>query len=225
MSLNFSWKAAAAKLAGARNGGRRAGGRRDPRVVARAVLSGLLLANLAALLFILKPWGGSAADLDRQLGQLRSRAIERQVSLARVRAIVEKVEKARHEKDRFLADYFMERRSASSTVLSEIGRAAREAGLKPKEHAFLFEPVEGSDTLSMMTISANYEGSYTDLVEFVNLVDRSPRFLIIDNIQAAPQREAGVLNARFKLNTFVRDSGRRLAPPANGKAAEAEEGE
>jgi len=75
--------------------------------------------------------------------------------------------------------------------------------------------VEGTENLGMMTITANYEGTYADLVKFVNLIDRSKRFLIIDNIQAAPQQQGGKLVSRFKINAFVRETGRGVtaAPP------------
>ena len=53
-----------------------------------------------------------------------------------------------------------------------------------------------------------------DLLEFVNLIDRSDRFLIIDNIQAAPQQTPGMLNARFRMNAFIRETRIRPAPQA-----------
>ena len=43
---------------------------KDPRVLARAVLGVLLLANLIAAFAIFRPVGGSAEQLDQQLGEL-----------------------------------------------------------------------------------------------------------------------------------------------------------
>ena len=67
------------------------------------------------------------------------------------------------------------------------------------------DPIEGSDDLDMMTISVNFEGSYPQLVKFVNLLDRSPRFLIIESMQVAPQPKGDMLNVNLKLNAFVKD--------------------
>ena len=55
------------------------------------------------------------------------------------------------------------------------------------------DPIEGSDDLDMMTISVNFEGSSAQLVKLVNLIDRSPRFLIIASPQAAPQPKGDIL--------------------------------
>ena len=63
--------------------------------------------------------------------------------------------------------------------------------MNPKEHSFTFDPIEGSDTLSMMTVVGNYEGTYGDLLQFVNRLDKSQRFLIIDTMSATPHSGHG----------------------------------
>ena len=77
----------------------------------------------------------------------------------------------------------------------------------------MFEPIDGSDNFTMMTIAANYEGRYSDLRQFIGALDRSERFLIIEDVTAAPQQEPGKLSARFKINAFVRQG--LPAPLAN----------
>jgi type IV pilus assembly protein PilO len=42
-------------------------------------------------------------------------------------------------------------------------------------------------------------------VKFVNLLDRSPRFLIIESMQVAPQPKGDVLNTNLKLHVFVKE--------------------
>jgi len=184
---------------------------RDRRLVIRVIVGVLLAANLAAAVLIVRPWGGSAEELELQLAGLHAQSQQRQAAIARLKLLVGKSDKARQEGDGFLETYFLDRRTVSSTILTELGEASKKAGLKPREHAFAYEPVDGSDTLSMLTIAANFEGSYSDLIEFVNLVDRSSRFLIIENLQAAPTQQAGVLSMRFKINAFVREEAREEA--------------
>ena len=116
-----------------------------------------------------------------------------------------KVERARKEGDDFLGQYITERRSTFSTILEELNSTAKEAGIKQKESSIVLEPVEGSDTLSQMTISVGYEGTYQNLTKFVNLLDKSRRFLIIENMVASPQQSGQMLNVSFKLDTFVRE--------------------
>jgi len=176
----------------------------DPRGAVKTALGVLAGLNLIAGYFYFFPPGGSAAELDAALAQTRVQIQRGRATLEQARGSVKKVQSARQEQEKFVAGYFMDRRTASSTILSEIGGMAKTAGLAPREHSFTIDPVEGSDVFSMMTITANYEGNYADLVEFVNAIDRSPRFLIIDSITAQPQQSGG-LQARFKLNAFLRE--------------------
>jgi Tfp pilus assembly protein PilO len=176
-----------------------------PRVTVRVVLGLLLIANLVAAAAVFKPWGGSPEDLQRQLAQLSSDAAKRETSLAHLRKLVTTVEKTRSDANKFLEQYFLARRSAYSTILGELAELAEKSGVKMKEHSFVAEPIEGSDTLGMMVITGNYEGAYADIVKFVNQIDRSPRFLTIDTLQATPQQGQGALNVNMKLNVFVRE--------------------
>jgi len=183
------------------------GAARQPRTLLGAATGVLLFANLAAAVLAFHPFGGSAADLERKVALLQRDVQQKQLLLNQKRGIAAKIENARLEGDRFMASAFVSRRAASSTIVSELVNAAKQVGMRPREHSFVFEPVEGSNTLSMMTITGNYEGSYADLVQFVNLLDRSPRFLIIEFLQASPQSSGGMLNVSMKLNTFVREDG------------------
>lgn len=180
---------------------------KDPRMIARSILGVLLALNLVAAFMVFRPLGGSVEELDAQIESLRSEIQRRQAALQRVRTLVSKIEQARSTGDDFLSQYFMSRRTASSAILSELNVAAKDAGIRPKEHSFAFDPVEGSYTMSMMTIVANYEGTYGDLLQFVNRLDKSGRFLIMDSMSAAPQQGGTALNFSIKLNTFVRDDG------------------
>lgn len=178
---------------------------RDPRVMARLVVGTLLLLNVIAALLLLRPWGGSADDLARQLGDLERQLPQRKERLNRTRLLVGKVEKARGEGDRFLDQYVLPRRSAYSALVGELDALAAQAGIKQKESQFAVEPIEGSDTLGVMSISSNFEGAYSNLTKFINLVDRSNRFLIIESLQAAPQATGQVVNVTMKLNVFIRE--------------------
>jgi Tfp pilus assembly protein PilO len=189
---------------------------KDPRVVMRAIIGLLLAANLAAAVIAFKPFGGSAEDLRRQTEMLRARLARAQANVATTKKLVDKVQAARAAGDQFMTKYVVERRAMASTVLEELNRLAADAQIKVGTETFSQEEIEGSDTISMLSISAGFEGSYASLAKLVNLLDRSPRFLIIENmVAAAPQVQSGPapgqqggekpLNVTLRIDTFVRD--------------------
>lgn len=178
----------------------------DPRVVFRAILGVLLAANLAAAVLAFRPFGGSADELRRRRTDLQSRLSQLEARLSSTQQLVNKVETARKQGDEFLTRYVTERRSTFSTIFEELDRTATDAGLKPKDRNIDLSDIEGSDTLKMMSITAGYEGSYSNLQKFVSLLDKSPRFLIIESLVASPQQGSPVLNVSLKLDTFVNEA-------------------
>jgi hypothetical protein len=101
----------------------------------------------------------------------------------------------------------MDEPTTSATIMSELTEAAKEAGIRMGQAQFNREAIEGSNNLFMLTAQVGFDGSYANLTKFVNLLDKSPRFLIIENMQAnAPQQQGGqALNVTLKIDTFVRD--------------------
>jgi hypothetical protein len=163
----------------------------------------LLAANLVAGYFVLRPIGGSPDELRQQAMEMRAQIHQQQNALDRARLLSGKVEIGRGEGDGFMQKYFLPRRTAYSVILAELNRIANEAKVTPKEGAFAWVPVEGSDNLEMMQITANFEASYENLIRFVNMIDKADRLLIIEGLNATPQQGAAKLNIMMKLDTFV----------------------
>jgi len=177
----------------------------------RIILGGLLALNLIAVGLVLYPPGGSADDLEHELAALQSQLMQKRALVDRTRLNVAAIEKARGEGDHFLANYFLSRRTADSALLSELTAAATKAQIKERDRAQTTEYIEGSDSLSMMTISANYEGTYKNLLSFINELDHSNQLLIIESMSAAPQQGSNILTVSMKIDAFIRDDS--AAPP------------
>ena len=180
---------------------------------ARIVLAVLLVLNLVAAGLVLYPPGGSAEALERQSVTLRTQLQQGRGLLDRTRTHTGAVATGRKDGDQFLNHYFLPRRSAYITILSELGEVARKSRLKERENAFAIEAVEGSDDLSMMTVTANYEGTYRDLVAFVREIDHSDLLVMIDSLSAAPQAGSNTLLLSMKIDAFVREDGSAVPKP------------
>lgn len=185
---------------------------RDPKAAVRAVLGFLLLANLIAAWFVFQTPGGSLESLESDVLSAQRTLAARQAALERTQRAVELAAKANESGSEFLETYFLARRTAYSTLLVELEEAAGKAGMKTRDRSYNFEPVEGSEDLGMLTINANYEGTYGDLIQFVNAIDRSKRLLIVDQLAAQPQPQAGALVVNLKMNAFFREDGGEAGP-------------
>jgi type IV pilus assembly protein PilO len=177
----------------------------DTKFVLRVVVGVLLVANLVAAGVLLYPPGGSAEDLEKQLASLQSQATTKRALLERTKQHVAAVELGRAEGDEFLGGYFLSRRAAPEMLFTELGNAAAGSKIIGKDTSIALEPIDGSDTLSMMSITATYEGTYADLLHFVHELDRSSKLVIIESLNAAPQQGTNLLTVALKLDTFVRE--------------------
>jgi hypothetical protein len=180
---------------------------KEPQFILRVLVGVLLVANLVAVGFLMFPPGGSADDLEKELASLQSQSVTKKALLQKTREHVAAVELGRSEGDQFLSQYFLGRRAAPETLLAELGQAAEGSKIKEKDRSFALEPIDGSDTLSMLSITATYEGEYGDLLHFVHQIDRSPSLMIIESLSAAPQAGNKMLSIALKLDTFVREDG------------------
>jgi len=177
----------------------------DTKVMLRALVGVLLAANLIAAGILLFPPGGSAEDLEKELASLQSQATTKRALLEKTRQHLAAVELGRAEGDDFMGNYFLSRRAAAEMLLTELGNAAGSSKIVRKDTSISMEPIDGSDALSMMSITATYEGEYSDLLHFVHALDQSSRLMIIESLNAAPQIGTKMLSVAIKLDTFVRE--------------------
>lgn len=179
---------------------------KDPKKTVRVLIGALLVANLAAAWQVYRPWGGSSEDLERQMTGLRTQLQQHQQALDRSRALLAKVAKGRTAGDQFMNQYFLDRRTEYSSIVADLTAMAKQAQIKERGESYKTEPIEGSDSLGMLTITYNCEGTYADLVQFLQRLDQSSHLVIIDSLRATPQQQSGgVLGITLRLETFIRN--------------------
>jgi Tfp pilus assembly protein PilO len=192
---------------------------KDPRIVMRVVAGLLLAANLAAAVMAFHPFGGGADDLRRQQESLTAQLGQLQARLKAGQELVEKVKTARTEGDEFVNKYFMNSQAEGYMILDELNKSEQDAGIKVRQESFSWEEIEGSNSLHMLSTQVGLEGSYANLTKFVNLLDKSDRFLIIEYMQAsAPQQQQQApmrgpkvppdqsLTVTLKIDAFIKDT-------------------
>ncbi len=167
----------------------------------------LLAANLVAGYFVLRPSADRPTNCGNRPWRCGRRFTSSRTRWIATRLLSGKVEIGRGEGDGFMGKYFLPRRTAYSVILAELNQIANEAKVTPKEGAYSWVPVEGSDNLEMMQITDNFEATYENLIRFVNMIDKADRLLIIEGLNATPQQGGSKLNIMMKLDTFVLEDG------------------
>lgn len=177
----------------------------EPQSIVRLCLGVLLLANLVAAGFAFHIFDASPEALEQQLAGALSQRQAEQARLLKSRALTTNIDRGKTEGEKFLASYMTSWRVTYSTILGELTQTAQAAGMDKPAGTTNLSPIPGSDDLDMMSITLNVEGKYSQLVKFINLLDRSPRFLIIEGLTVTPRAKSDILTVNVKLDTFVKD--------------------
>ena len=189
------------------NGKVRVGGgwlRKIPHQRVLILLGAVAAVELLFWVIAVRPLADRESEQQALLATLAQQVQQRQASVEQLRAAAERIGGARDNGDQLLEQLTFERRNTFSELLTELGRAAKEAGVEVRETNYNSDTIDGNEKYGMVSISANFRGQYENLVKFLNLLDRSEEFLIIERLAAAPREEGG-LQITMRVDAFVRD--------------------
>lgn len=163
------------------------------------ILALLLAVDVVAAVVLLTPLAGGSAARQREFQDLR-----RQVQ-AKMRVVIPpdqvqvRVDEARRQIDTFYKDRLP---PGSSALSGELGKLATASGVKLNSAQYQ-EFDSDLPGLRRLQISANVTGDYLQEVKFINSVERSKMFFIIDSVNLAEQT-GGVVRLGVILETFLK---------------------
>jgi Tfp pilus assembly protein PilO len=179
--------------------------RRIPKKYVLAAVAALFVFDLVFYLAAVEPLGRREAEQQALLSALQRQIETKKQDVEMLQLVVSKVEKARVEGDGLLDGITLPRRTGFSLLLSELLEAASQAGIDTREGNFDIEPIEGTEEYGIISVSANFRGEYQNLVRFLNQLDRSEQFLIIESLAATPRTDSNELQFTMRLNTLLRE--------------------
>ena len=193
MPRSFDWRALTTRV-------NRGGARLRLKVAAIA----LAVANLIALLLYLFPPGGSREELAAQGQQLRTQIEAARLQAVHLKNVAGKVQLGGDQSTEFESKYLLPKRLAYEAVIAEIQRMSKAANMVERDGVFTEEPIEGTDDLSLLNMTANYQGTYPNLLKFLYEADHSPMLLMLDQLQASPQKSEQI-NVSIRFQAIVRE--------------------
>lgn len=179
--------------------------RRIPKVYVLAALGVLLLFDLVFYFVAVQPLGRQKAEQQALVEALEKQVADKQAEVEQLQLVVSKVEKARSEGDVLLGEITLPRRSAFSVLIGALLEAAGQSGINTREGNFDIEPIEGTEEYGTIAVDANFRGRYDSLVQFLNEIDRSEQFLILDSLAASPRSDSNELQITMRLNALLRE--------------------
>lgn len=163
------------------------------------VVAVLLALDVAAVALLMTPIAGRESVRQQDLRQawLNLKARES----APWRGLDKKIPQAKREIAAFYQDRFPSSYSAISTNLDKI---AAESGVRVSSERYAQKDAE-VPSLDRVEIEADVSGDYVPLAKFINALERSQLFFIIDGLDLGGEQTGGV-RLHIKIETYLRNS-------------------
>lgn len=122
--------------------------------------------------------------------------------IARAQKIRESLPAVQRESDQFFHDQFPPVSTGYSALEDNLGELARSAGIRTEGLSFRQKPPDKRG-VTEIEIGTTVDGDYPSVVKFIDSLERSKDFYILDSLSLAPS--SGMLKLNLQLRTFFRN--------------------
>jgi len=159
----------------------------------------LVAADLVAGGVLFSPLAGSVESRHELMTQLSAELRAKTREVEPLHAIDKKIDLAKQQIPQFYRDRFA---AHDSDVAAQLGKLAQESGVRILQAKYK-EGDPGTAGTVPVAIEASLSGDYLQLVRFVNSLERSRLFYIVDSINLAGEN-AGPVKLEVKLHSYLR---------------------
>lgn len=152
--------------------------------------------SLVAVGVLVSPLVGSTATRQQELAQLTAQLQTKSHQLEPLRGLDKKIPLASQQITQFYKDRFS---AHDSEVAATIGSLAKESGVKLESVRYKAADTE-TVGLRKVDIETAVTGDYQPIVKFINGLERSRIFFIVNSVGIAQQN--GPLQLQMKLETY-----------------------
>lgn len=94
--------------------------------------------------------------------------------------------------------------SASSTISADLGDISKKAGVQLTDIRFIDKQAEGRN-ITQREMDATITGAYTNVVEFLNGLQKSPNYYVVDSLDlGAESSSPNSIRVKIRMRTFFR---------------------
>lgn len=177
-------------------------GRSPARARVRMVLGLLVLLNGILLLLVFRPPSRSLAERQQELEETRGRHEAVSRGVAQMRELRTKLQAGIQDGREFSEKNFLARKTAFSAMLEDLEQLASQNRLKPAGVNYRLNDERNQPGWVNVEVTLTVEGDYPDLVRFINRVEQSELFWMIDSLNVSGSPSRG-LRLSLQMGTYL----------------------
>ena len=177
----------------------------------------LLILNLVLAVRLFLAWSTLHSASADQLSQQQTALRALQLEMSPLKGLPQKVDVSRTKANEFFGARFPAAYSTISTTINDVAT-------KNSVHLtnLSYTPARAPEGLVELRLDASLSGEYAPLMHFINGLERSKTFFLINGLTLTGQ-QGGLVNLRLRLNTYLHASNsKQLVPLVQGDEAAAQ---
>lgn len=168
-------------------------------------LAVVLVLDLALVVFLWRAAGSDRAALENRRNLLRTRYMLQVADIKRATEIRQNMPQAERESTEFYTTRLHTLDGGYSSLLGDFDAISKKAGITVSSLAFKQNEIAGRNVVEI-GVTATVEGDYPALVRFINGLERSDSFYLLDNLGLASGSTGGI-RLNLNLRTYLRCEG------------------
>lgn len=138
-----------------------------------------------------------------QVAQLEELVAKQAAEVARLRRVRSQAPQLAPQLERFVTERFLPVRTGFSQVAEELEEAASPAGVRLGRVSYETEREREDPALERIAITSSVEGRYANLLRYLEELERSPHFYLIDELSVVGT-QSGEVRLEMRLATYFR---------------------
>jgi Tfp pilus assembly protein PilO len=169
------------------------GSRRNLKIV----IAVMVAVDVAAAAVLFSPLVGSASSRRQEMNQLAAELHTKAHAVEPLRGMDQKIVLAKSQIGQFYKDRFAAR---NSDIADELGKVAQANGVRILQAKYKEEDPEPFGVVPI-AIEGNFSGDYLQLARFINALERSKLFYMVDSVSLAGET-TGPVKLEVKLHSY-----------------------
>lgn len=169
-------------------------------------LIGILL-NTVIFLLVVLPDQKNISNLQNRFAELRAEVRKQNVELRRQQIRLAKLQQAERDLKHMYKDVLSTRKTGVTDIRVELGELLASLQIEKEDFSYSYQNIEKFG-VQQFRLSVPVRGNYRTIRQFINSIERSEHFLILERVELTSEQEAtDRLNLDFRIATYLTQNG------------------
>jgi Tfp pilus assembly protein PilO len=165
-----------------------------------------IVINLVIFALLVLPNQSRIATLQSNYASARTQAMSEQKQNQELKTRIANLRKAQKDLDEIYTKWLVPKEKGVTDIRLELESLAQSMQVRRQDVSLRYQAMPDFK-LQQFTVSVPVEGTYRNIRQFINKLERSRHFLILERVDLTvpSKRPADTLNLDFKLSTYLVD--------------------